>query len=50
MGVRLGGIGTGYAGAGVLVLNLCLGMKPSSIPWDVILIIASVIVAISAMQ
>ena len=51
IGVRLGGIGIGYAGgAGVLVLGLCLGMKPGTIPWDVILIIASVIAAISAMQ
>ena len=49
IGVRLGGIGIGYAGgAGVLVLGLCLGMKPGNIPWDVILIIASVIAAISA--
>ena len=46
--VRLGGIGIGYAG--VLVLGLCLGMKRGSIPWDVILIIASVIAAISAVQ
>ena len=51
VGVRLGGIGIGYAGGlGVLVLGICLGMKPGSIPWDVILIIASVIAAISAMQ
>ena len=51
IGVRLGGIGIGYAGgAGVLVLGLCLGMKPGKIPWDVILIITSVIAAISAMQ
>lgn len=51
IGVRLGGIGIGYAGgAGVLVLGLCPGMKPGNIPWDVILIIASVIAAISAMQ
>lgn len=51
IGVRLGGIGIGYAGgAGVLVLGLCLGMKPGNVPWDVILIIASVIAAISAMQ
>lgn len=51
IGVRLGGIGIGYAGGtGVLVLGLCLGMKPGNIPWDVILIIASVIAAISAMQ
>ena len=47
----MGGIGIGYAGGlGVLVLGICLGMKPGSIPWDVILIIASVIAAISAMQ
>ena len=51
LGVRLGGIGIGYAGGlGVLVLGLCLGMKPGNIPWDVILIIASVIAAISCMQ
>lgn len=51
IGVRLGGIDIGYAGgAGVLVLGLCLGMKLGNIPWDVILIIASVIAAISAMQ
>ena len=51
IGVRLGGIGIGYAGgAGVLVLGLILGMKPGNIPWDVIMIIASVIAAISAMQ
>lgn len=51
LGVRLGGIGIGYAGGlGVLVLGLALGMKPGNIPWDVILIIASVIAAISCMQ
>ena len=51
LGVRIGGIGIGYTGgAGVLVLGLLLGMKPGNIPWDVILIIASVISAISAMQ
>lgn len=51
VGVRLGGIGIGYAGgAGVLILGLGLGMKPGNIPWDVILIIASVISAIAAMQ
>ncbi len=50
-GVRMGSIGIGYAGGvGVLILGLCLGMKPGNIPWDVILIIASVISAISAMQ
>ena len=51
LGVRMGGIGIGYAGGiGVLILGLCLDMKPGNIPWDVILIIASVISAISAMQ
>lgn len=50
LGVRMGGIGIGYAGGiGVLILGLCLDMKPGNIP-DVILIIASVISAISAMQ
>ncbi|HAR79571.1 MAG TPA: C4-dicarboxylate ABC transporter [Succinivibrionaceae bacterium] len=50
LGVRLGGIAIGYAGgAGVLAL-CCLGLKAGNIPWDVILIIASVISAISAMQ
>ena len=51
IGVRLGGIGIGYAGGvGVLVLGLVCGMTPGAIPWDVILIIMSVIAAISAMQ
>ncbi len=51
LGVRVGGIGIGFiGGAGVLVLGLGFGMKPGNIPWDVILIIASVIAAISAMQ
>ncbi|MCI7765797.1 MULTISPECIES: anaerobic C4-dicarboxylate transporter [Helicobacter] len=51
VGIRLGGIGIGYAGGiGVVILGLCLGMKPGTIPWDVILIIMSVIAAISAMQ
>lgn len=51
VGIRLGGIGIGYAGGlGVVILGLCLGMKPGNIPWDVILIIMSVIAAISAMQ
>lgn len=51
LGVRLGGIGIGYVGgAGVLVLGFAFGMKPGNVPWDVILIIASVISAISAMQ
>ena len=51
LGIRLGGIAIGYAGGlGVVILGLLLGMKPGSIPWDVILIIMSVIAAISAMQ
>ncbi|TLD83211.1 anaerobic C4-dicarboxylate transporter [Helicobacter sp. MIT 11-5569] len=51
VGIRLGGIAIGYAGGlGVVILGLALGMKPGSIPWDVILIIMSVIAAISAMQ
>ena len=51
LGIRLGGIGIGYAGGlGVIVLGLMLGMKPGAIPWDVILIIMTVIAAISAMQ
>ena len=36
LGVRMGGIGIGYAGGiGVLILGLCLDMKPGNIPWDV---------------
>ncbi|MDN5377214.1 MAG: anaerobic C4-dicarboxylate transporter DcuA [Sulfurospirillum sp.] len=51
LGARLGGIGIGYAGGlGVVALTLGLGMKPGSIPIDVILIIMSVIAAIAAMQ
>ncbi len=51
LGVRLGGIAIGYAGGlGVVVLSLGLGMSPGVIPWDVILIIMSVIAAITAMQ
>lgn len=51
IGVKLGGIGIGYAGGlGVVILTLGLGLEPGSIPTDVILIIASVIAAISAMQ
>lgn len=49
--LELGGIAIGYAGGlGVVILSLVLGMKPGSIPWDVILIIAAAIAAISAMQ
>ncbi len=51
LGIRLGGMAIGYAGGfGVVVLCLVLGMKPGDIPWDVILIIMSVIAAIAAMQ
>ncbi|TLE06914.1 anaerobic C4-dicarboxylate transporter [Helicobacter bilis] len=51
IGIRLGGMAMGYAGGfGVVVLCLFLGMKPGAIPWDVILIIMSVIAAIAAMQ
>lgn len=51
LGARMGGIGIGYAGGlGVLVLCLFFGLKPGSIPIDVILIIMSVIAAIAAMQ
>lgn len=52
LGVKLGGMGVGYAGGlGVIVLAM-LGMKVEfkDIPTDVILIIASVISAITAMQ
>ena len=51
LGARLGSIGIGFAGGlGVLVLTLGFGMKPGTIPIDVILIIMSVIAAIAAMQ
>lgn len=51
LGARMGGIGIGYAGGlGVLVLCLFFGLKPGSVPIDVILIIMSVIAAIAAMQ
>ncbi|MDL1472201.1 anaerobic C4-dicarboxylate transporter [Yersinia pestis] len=50
LGARLGGIGIGFAGGiGVLVLEI-IGVKPGSIPFDVISIIMAVIAAISAMQ
>lgn len=51
LGVRLGGMAIGYTGGiGVIVLTLALGLKSGSIPWDVILIIMSVIAAITALQ
>ncbi|RLM02583.1 C4-dicarboxylate transporter [Gibbsiella quercinecans] len=50
LGARLGGIGIGFAGGlGVLVLAL-MGVKPGSIPFDVISIVMAVIAAISTMQ
>lgn len=50
LGARLGSIGIGFAGGlGVLLLALC-GVKPGTIPIDVILVIMSVIAAIAAMQ
>ena len=51
IGARMGSIGIGFAGGfGVLVLGLVFGLKPGSIPVDVILIIMGVISAIAAMQ
>lgn len=51
LGARMGSIGIGFAGGfGVLVLGLGFGIKPGSIPVDVILIIMGVIAAIAAMQ
>ena len=51
LGVRLGGMGIGYAGGlGVVLLSLGMGMFPGQIPWDVILIIMSAIAAICALQ
>ncbi len=50
LGTRLGGIGIGFAGGlGVVALAL-MGLKPGPIPFDVISIIMSVIMAIAAMQ
>ena len=51
LGARLGSIGIGFSGGfGVLVLAFVFGLKPGSIPVDVILIIMGVISAIAAMQ
>lgn len=52
LGVKLGGMGVGYAGGLGVVILAMLGMKVDmkGIPTDVILIIASVISAITAMQ
>ncbi|RQW28360.1 anaerobic C4-dicarboxylate transporter [Rhodobacteraceae bacterium CH30] len=50
LGARLGGIGIGFAGGLGVVALAVLGVAPGNIPWDVILIIMSVIAAIAAMQ
>ncbi|MBD1557421.1 anaerobic C4-dicarboxylate transporter [Vibrio sp. S9_S30] len=51
LGARIGGIGIGFAGGtGVVALTMGLGVPAGNIPVDVILIIASVITAIAAMQ
>lgn len=50
VGIRLGGIGIGFAGgAGVLVMGLA-GATPGDLPMDVIVFIVVVIVAAAAMQ
>lgn len=50
-GIRLGGMAIGYTGGlGVILLTVFLGMKAGAIPTDVILIIMSVIAAITALQ
>ena len=51
IGARVGGIGLGiYGMVGVFLLVFVFGLKPGNIPIDVMLIIASVIVAASALQ
>ena len=51
LGSRLGGIAIGLTGAlGTVLLSVVCGLKPGSIPVDVILIIISVIMPIAAMQ
>ena len=50
IGMRVGGIGVGFAGgAGVIVLS-ALGATPGDMPMLVIVFIMVVIVAIAAMQ
>lgn len=50
-GIRLGGMAIGYSGGlGVIILTVFLGMNAGAIPTDVILIIMSVIAAITALQ
>lgn len=51
IGIRLGGMAIGYTGGlGVIILTVFLGMPAGGIPTDVILIIMSVIAAITALQ
>lgn len=51
IGIRLGGMAIGYTGGlGVIILTVFLGMNAGAIPTDVILIIMSVIAAITALQ
>lgn len=51
VGARLGGIGLGVTGgAGVAILVFVFGLEPTSPPIDVMLMIAAVIAAASAMQ
>ena len=51
IGARVGGIGLGiYGMVGVFILVFIFGMRPGSIPIDVMLIIASVITATAALQ
>lgn len=51
IGIRLGGMAIGYTGGlGVIILTVFLGMNSGAIPTDVILIIMSVIAAITALQ
>jgi anaerobic C4-dicarboxylate transporter DcuA len=51
MGARAGGVGLGLWGAvGLLVLVVCFGIAPASIPGEVLLIVLTVIMAASAME
>ena len=51
MGARAGGVGLGLWGAvGLLVLVVCFGIVPASLPGDVLLIVLTVIMAASAME
>ena len=51
VGARLGGIGLGVTGGlGVAVLTFVFGLEPTSPPIDVMLMIAAVIAAASAIS